>query len=277
MSHDGWTQPRRADGLAVRALGRARRRHLGDPRRPAGLRLRPADVLGRLRPGHPAGPGSRPPGRPRPVDRARATPIYHQIMDRGFHPKREAFVQHYDTEVLDASLLYMPLVELHRADRPALAVDAAGDGRRTRLRQPRLPLRPGRVAGRAARLRGHLHDLLVLVRRRAGPLRPARRRPAHLREDADLQQPPRAVLRGDRPDRRADRQLPAGLQPSLAHQRGDEPRLPARPRRRVGSSRCWTSASRCNVAEVAPARVTRGRSWSRWRWPSSSAASPAPT
>jgi len=36
--------------------------------------------------------------------------IYHQIMDRGFHPKREAFVQHYDTDVLDASLLYMPLV-----------------------------------------------------------------------------------------------------------------------------------------------------------------------
>jgi GH15 family glucan-1,4-alpha-glucosidase len=31
-------------------------------------------------------------------------------MDRGFHPKREAFVQHYNTEVLDASLLYMPLV-----------------------------------------------------------------------------------------------------------------------------------------------------------------------
>jgi GH15 family glucan-1,4-alpha-glucosidase len=36
--------------------------------------------------------------------------VYRQIMDRGFHPKREAFVQHYDTEVLDASLLYMPLV-----------------------------------------------------------------------------------------------------------------------------------------------------------------------
>jgi GH15 family glucan-1,4-alpha-glucosidase len=36
--------------------------------------------------------------------------IYHQIMERGFHPKREAFVQHYTTDVLDASLLYMPLV-----------------------------------------------------------------------------------------------------------------------------------------------------------------------
>jgi GH15 family glucan-1,4-alpha-glucosidase len=36
--------------------------------------------------------------------------IYRQIMERGFHPKREAFVQHYATDVLDASLLYMPLV-----------------------------------------------------------------------------------------------------------------------------------------------------------------------
>ncbi|MCP2321925.1 GH15 family glucan-1,4-alpha-glucosidase [Hamadaea flava] len=50
----------------------------------------------------------------RPADLERWTQqrdaIYEQIMERGFHPKREAFVQHYDTDVLDASLLYMPLV-----------------------------------------------------------------------------------------------------------------------------------------------------------------------
>jgi GH15 family glucan-1,4-alpha-glucosidase len=34
--------------------------------------------------------------------------IYNQVMDRGFHEKRAAFVQHYHTDVLDASLLYMP-------------------------------------------------------------------------------------------------------------------------------------------------------------------------
>jgi len=38
--------------------------------------------------------------------------IYHQIMDRGWHPERGAFVQHYDTDVLDASVLLMPLVKL---------------------------------------------------------------------------------------------------------------------------------------------------------------------
>jgi GH15 family glucan-1,4-alpha-glucosidase len=35
--------------------------------------------------------------------------IYHQIMERGWHPDRRAFVQHYDTDVLDASVLLMPL------------------------------------------------------------------------------------------------------------------------------------------------------------------------
>ena len=53
-------------------------------------------------------------GRGRPADIGRWTNmrdmVYRQIMERGFHHKREAFVQHYDTDVLDASLLYMPLV-----------------------------------------------------------------------------------------------------------------------------------------------------------------------
>ncbi len=37
--------------------------------------------------------------------------IYRQIMDRGWHPRRQAFVQHYETDVLDASVLLMPLVK----------------------------------------------------------------------------------------------------------------------------------------------------------------------
>jgi GH15 family glucan-1,4-alpha-glucosidase len=35
--------------------------------------------------------------------------IYSQIMERGWNPNRRAFVQHYETDVLDASLLLMPL------------------------------------------------------------------------------------------------------------------------------------------------------------------------
>ena len=36
--------------------------------------------------------------------------IYHQIMAKGWHAERQAFVQHYDTEFLDAAVLLMPLV-----------------------------------------------------------------------------------------------------------------------------------------------------------------------
>ncbi len=36
--------------------------------------------------------------------------VYKQIMRRAWHKDRKAFVQHYRTDVLDASLLYMPLV-----------------------------------------------------------------------------------------------------------------------------------------------------------------------
>ena len=37
--------------------------------------------------------------------------IYRQIMAQSWHEGRKAFVQHYDTEVLDASVLLMPLVK----------------------------------------------------------------------------------------------------------------------------------------------------------------------
>jgi GH15 family glucan-1,4-alpha-glucosidase len=37
--------------------------------------------------------------------------IYHQIMDRGWNEKRGAFVQHYGSDYLDASVLLMPLVK----------------------------------------------------------------------------------------------------------------------------------------------------------------------
>jgi GH15 family glucan-1,4-alpha-glucosidase len=37
--------------------------------------------------------------------------IYEQIMEKGWHESRQAFVQHYDNEVLDASVLLMPLMK----------------------------------------------------------------------------------------------------------------------------------------------------------------------
>jgi GH15 family glucan-1,4-alpha-glucosidase len=51
-------------------------------------------------------------GRPAPLQRwmAERDRIYEQVMDKGFHASRQAFVQHYDTDVLDSSLLRMPTV-----------------------------------------------------------------------------------------------------------------------------------------------------------------------
>ena len=50
-----------------------------------------------------------------PTNRARLEAardqIYRQIHERGWNKNREAFVQHYDAEVLDASVLLMPLMK----------------------------------------------------------------------------------------------------------------------------------------------------------------------
>jgi GH15 family glucan-1,4-alpha-glucosidase len=51
-------------------------------------------------------------GRPADVVRWRdeRDRIYQQIYERGWNPKRRAFVQHYGTDVLDSSMLLMPLM-----------------------------------------------------------------------------------------------------------------------------------------------------------------------
>jgi GH15 family glucan-1,4-alpha-glucosidase len=55
--------------------------------------------------------------------------IYHQIMAKGWHPERQAFVQHYDSEFLDAAVLLMPLVNfVAPTDRRWLStLDAMGE------------------------------------------------------------------------------------------------------------------------------------------------------
>ncbi|NUR91916.1 MAG: glycoside hydrolase family 15 protein, partial [Nonomuraea sp.] len=51
-------------------------------------------------------------GRPADLGRllAERDRVYDQIMERGWSPRRRSFVQHYDGDVLDASLLLMPAV-----------------------------------------------------------------------------------------------------------------------------------------------------------------------
>ena len=74
--------------------------------------------------------------------------IYRQIMTRGWNERRGAFVQHYDTDVLDASRAADAARQVHRPDRPPLGLDPARDLHGARVRQPGLPLQHHHRGGR---------------------------------------------------------------------------------------------------------------------------------
>ena len=222
-------RPRPDRRVAVRALGPARRGDLGDPRRPPALHLLAADVLGRGRARDPDRPPARPARRPPPLDSGPRQRSTARSCSAAGTPRRRAFVQHYDTDVLDASLLLMPLVQVHRADRPALALDARRDQPRSwsptasSTATTSTPRPTGSAARRATFSMCTFWYVEALAR--AGRLDEAR---LALREDAHLRQPPRALRRGDRAHRRAARQLPPSLHAPRADQRRLQPRPPTR-------------------------------------------------
>jgi hypothetical protein len=177
-----------------------------------------------------------------------ADEIHADICEHGVD-ERGVFVQHYDTTALDASLLLMPLLRFLPPDDPriratvlAIADELTEDGLVLRYRVEETD---DGLAGRG----GHVHDLLVLAGLGAGRDRRAGARPGPVREAALLRQPARPLRRGDRPAHRpAPRQLPAGVHPPGADQRGHarDPRrvlerpaasAPTTPSRRPASSR----------------------------------------
>lgn len=111
-----------------------------------------------------------------PADRPRLEAardrIYRQIHERGWNQQRQAFVQHYDTDVLDASVLLMPLMKFiaprtrvgsQRSTRSAASWCQIHSSTATTPRPPR------RVGG----TRRNIFDLHVLVRRGTGTRRPS--------------------------------------------------------------------------------------------------------
>ena len=194
----GWTAIGGHDGLALRALGPARRGHLGDPRRPQGLHLRPLPVLGGAGPGDPAGraPG---PARRHPALAAERDRIYRQIMERGWNPKERRLrpaLRHRRARLLAAAdaadgVRVAPFDPMWLATLEAMDQKLVSDSLVYRY-DPSAS--PDGLRGQ----RGHLLAVHVLVRGRAGPVGTAGGGGADLREDAHLRQPPRAVLRGDR-------------------------------------------------------------------------------
>ena len=187
--------------------------------------------------------------------RAVADEIHADICEHALD-ERGVFTQHYDTEALDASVLLMPLVRFLPADDQriratvlAIADELTEDGLVLRYRVEE-------TDDGLARRGGHVHDLLVLARLRAVRDRRDRARAATLCEKLlSLREPARAVRRGDRPAHRPPpRQLPAGVHPPRADQRGD-----ARDPRRGGRSRRASPRSRA-TRRRRPSRSRRRRS-----------------
>ncbi|MCO5555065.1 hypothetical protein L7F22_008605 [Adiantum nelumboides] len=193
-------EPLRDPRLAARALGPAGRGDLGDPRRPPGPRVLPADVLGRARADDPDGAPARPARRRRGLDhhpRRDLPPDHGPRLGRRARLVRAALrrdharrvgAAHADGEVL-------------RADRAAVPGHPGRDQRRPRRRHAGVPLRRGGLAGRPRRRGGHVLDVLVLERRGDDPGRTPGARPDRAGEDVLLRQPPGPLRRGDRPDR----------------------------------------------------------------------------
>ena len=100
--------------------------------------------------------------------------IYKEIMQRGYNPKREVFVQTLRHRRPRCVFAVDAAGWLRRATRPYVALDTESHGSGACFRQPRLSLRSERLARWAA---WHGRDLLhlhVLVRRCAGSLGAAR-------------------------------------------------------------------------------------------------------
>ncbi len=142
-------------------------------------------------------------GRPADISRWRRErdAVYEQVMSKGWHEGRKAFVQHYDTDVLDSSLLMMPLMGFVSPFDPmwlstlsAMNNELVSDSLVYRYNPS---ASPDGLAGQ----RGHLLAVHVLVRGRARPVRQAGRGRAGVPEDAHLRQPPGALQRGNRRDR----------------------------------------------------------------------------
>ena len=96
------------------------------------------------------------------------TAIYADIMKNGWSEERQAFVQSYGSDSLDASTLMMPLVFFVSPTDPRMvstieAINRSPAHGRPRLQQPRVPLRRRADAGRDSRRRGDVQHLHLLA------------------------------------------------------------------------------------------------------------------
>ena len=175
--------------------------------------------------------------RGRPADLARwiseRDRIYKQVMERGWSEKRKAFVQSYGAEVLDASLLLMPLLGFVAPSDPiwnstldAIDKELVSDSLVYRYDPSASPDGLLGSEGTFSICTFWYVDALA----RSGRLEEAR---LTLEKMFTYANHLRVVFGGDRADWRATGQFPAGIQPPLPHQCCHKPGLPAQPWRGV--------------------------------------------
>ena len=159
--------------------------------------------------------------------------IYEEIMARGWSDQHQAFMQAYDSDTLDASVLMMPLVFFVAPSDPRMLATIGAINRS--------PEQQGLVANNLVYRYNSLASpdglpgdegtfnictfWLVEALTRAGRVDKSRLDEArlHVREHARVRQPSGSVRRGDLDDRGSPRQLPPGVHPSGPHQRSRQP------------------------------------------------------
>ena len=221
--------PARPHQLGLRQLAEQRTKASGrSGAGAAALRVLQAHVLGRHGPGLEARREALLPRRPRAWLAVRDE-IYEEIMERGWSAERQAFVQAYGGDTLDASNLIMPLVFFISPSDPRML---------TTLDAINRPPKDGGLVSNSLVYRYDVEKSADGLTGEEGTFnmctfwlvealtrgRAARRGPAHLRADARLRQPPGALRGGDRAERRGAGQLPPGLHPPGADQRRLQPR-----------------------------------------------------
>ena len=184
---------------------------------------------------------ARPARRPGPLDRPSATRSTARSWTAAGTRSGGAFVQHYEHRRARRLAAAHAAGRLRRPHRPDVAVDPGRHGRRAGLRQPGLPLRPQRLPRRAARLARAPSRSAPSGTSTPWPAR-AGSSEARLTFEKMLTYANHLGLYSEEigADRRAARQLPAGVQPPLADQRRHQPRPPARPAvRSPGRDEVW--------------------------------------
>ena len=152
--------------------------------------------------------------------------IHAHVMTKGWNDRLGAFVQSEGGDVLDASLVFMPLTGFVVPNDPrwqstmsAMDKTLVDDSLVYRY-DPKAS--PDGLPGSEGTF-SLCTFLYVDALARSGRLDDA----PDVHEDADLREPPRPLFRGDRPHRATGRQLPAGLHPPRPHRGGREPRQEA--------------------------------------------------